>query len=178
MKAINHFIVSMLLVCVFSFEAHAQKVEREKRISLEKFPSASLNMLNSEFTGRTHEKLYIETGNSGRFYESKFRYQHRKYSVKFYDNGQWLDSEKEIREDELLPAVKKSIHTNLESDHEFDEFKIIRIQEQTSVTGLRYEIEIKGKSRSKTELFEFLFDADGKYIKHEIILIESYTNEF
>jgi len=178
MKAINHFIFSILLLCVFSCEAHAQKVEREKRISLEKFPSASLNMLNSEFTGRTHQKFYLESGSSGTTFEAKFRHEQRKYSVKFSENGQWLDTEKEMREEELVMEVRNNILFNLKSGFNFDEFRMVRIQEQLSGEGLRYEIEIKGKSRGKTELYEFLFDAEGKYINHEVILIESYTNEF
>jgi len=170
--------IIILLLSAFSSDTYAQKVERERRITSEKFPTTSMNFLDSAFAERTHQKLYIETGNSGDTYEAKFRYELRKFSVKFYDNGQWLDSEKEISEDELLPDVKNNIFANLRSGFEYDEFKMIRIQEQTSLAGLRYEIEIKGKTRGKTELFEFLFDADGKYIMHEVILIESYSNEF
>lgn len=173
-----YFSVCILLVGVFSLQSQAQKVEKERRISLEKFPATSLKMLDLEFSGRTHQKLYLETGSSGTTYESKFTFGQQKYSVKFFENGQWMDTEKEVPEDGLLPSVKNNIHASLRSDFSFDKFRLIRIQEQTSKEGLRYEIEIKGKSRGITELFEFLFDGDGTYIRHQVIVIDSYSNEF
>ncbi|MFH1120940.1 MAG: hypothetical protein V1775_14075 [Bacteroidota bacterium] len=168
----------ILLLTIFSNGICAQKVERERRIPSERFPVVSLTFLESGFTGRTHQKLYLETGSSGTAYEAKFEFEKRKYSVKFNENGQWLDTEKEIHEDEILPEVLSCININLDSGFGFDKFKIKRIQVQNSKYGLRYEIEVKGKSRGKTELYEFLFEADGRYIRHEVILIESYTNEF
>lgn len=168
----------ILLLTVFNHGAHAQKVERERRIPSGGFPLVSLTFLDSEFTGRTHQKLYLETGSSDTTYEAKFKYELRKYSVKFYKNGQWMDTEKVIHEDEMTPEVKQRILTNLVSGFNFVDYKLLRIQEQKSKDGLRYEIEVKGKSRGKTELYEFLFEGDGSYLKHEVILIESYTNEF
>lgn len=123
--------------------------------------------------------MYLETGSSGTTYESKFTFGQQKYSVKFFENGQSIDTERNVQEDGLLPSVKNNIHASLRSDFNFDKFRLIRIQEQTSKEkALRYEIEIKGKSRGITELFEFLFDGDGTYIRHQVIVIDSYSNEF
>lgn len=171
------------LICVFLFlaftgEAHAQKVEREKRISGEKFPAAAHRYLEDHFSGRSHQKLYLETGSIGQAYEAKFKAGHSKYSVKFDQNGQWLDTEKEVGEAGLLPSVKEKILDHLATGMDFRNVRLVRIQEQTSPNGLRYEIELKAKSGGKTALYEFLFDAGGSYLSHEEIIIESYINEF
>ncbi|NTW24980.1 MAG: hypothetical protein HGA37_09785, partial [Lentimicrobium sp.] len=128
------------------------------------------------FPGRSHQKLYLQTGSSGLAYEAKFSFEDRQFSILFNENGQWIDTEKEIRKDELPLFVSENMKLTLVQH--YDKYIFKRIQEQETVNGIRYEIELKGKSKGKMTLYEYLFDSKGYYIRHETIIIENYTNEF
>lgn len=171
-------IISFILVLLASVSTSlcAQKVEREKRIPAEAFPPLSSSYLDVHFSGRSHEKLFLQTGSSGLAYEAKFRFEERQFSILFSESGQWIDTEKEIREDELPKHVKDNIMLLLAL--RYDKFILKRIQEQEFVLGKGYEIELKGKSKGEMILYEYLFDSEGNYIRHETIILEAYTNEF
>ncbi len=172
----NHFSVILIVLTSLSLSLCAQKIEKESRIPYGKFPPQSTSYLDEHFPGRSQQKLYLQTGSSGLAYEAKFSFEERKFSILFSEGGEWIDTEKEIREDELPLFVMENIKLTLVQ--QYDKYIIKRIQEQETVNERRYEIELKGKSKGEMTLYEYLFDSEGKYIRHETIILESYTNEF
>lgn len=175
-QGIKHLSVILIFVTSISLSLSAQKIEKENRIPSDNFPALSTSYLDEHFPGRSHQKLYLQTGSSGLAYEAKFSFEDRQFSILFNENGQWIDTEKEIQEEELPLFVLENMKLTLVQH--YDKYIFKRIQKQETVNGIRYEIELKGKSKGEMTLFEYLFDSEGYYINHETIIIENYTNEF
>lgn len=159
----------ILISLSFFSNISAQKIEQEKRINQSEFPSLAMDYLQNHFQGMRKMKLYQETSTDSITYEAKFKLNQSRYSVEFFPNGQLLDIEKMI-DFETIPTQTRQKITQLWNEH-FQKHKITRCQEQTSKRGIRYEIELKGKNKEGRALYEYLFEANGDFVrKREIIL--------
>ncbi|MHC1774393.1 MAG: hypothetical protein AB9834_03170 [Lentimicrobium sp.] len=171
---LKHYLV-LLFFSTF-LHLHAQKVEIEKRISFNDFPSVSLEFLKDSFPDCGDIRYYKEVNSSGISYEAKFDYSGTLYSVEFDTIGEWLDTEFVININELEVNILNNINHYL--DKRFSSWKIKKLQKQLSASGIRYEAVIKGRKNGKPDFYEFLFDSDGHYLQDEIIIFETLSNEF
>ena len=153
----------------------AQKIEIEKRISADEMPVEAMTWLEMRFPDRDRSRYYEEMSDAGRTVEAKFRHQAGRYSVEFFTDGRWKETEREVPFEDLPPAVREAINRQLEDF--FRRHRVIRAQEQlTEGTVTGYELEIKGKSADHLGYFEGQFDAAGE--QRRIRTVEKRPNEF
>ena len=114
-------------------------------------------------------KYYQEFAVDTMTYEAKFRWRDYLYSVKFYPDGALFDIEKKVNFHSLPEEVQAKIKEKWQQD--FKKFRVSKCQEQTSDAGLRYEIEMKGKKQGDTAFYEYLFEADGAFVKRSKIFL-------
>lgn len=155
----------LLLWCfsLISVDAQIQKIEMEQRISEEAFPKDALLHLEHSFSPEKKVKYYQENSGEGESYEAKFKKNGHRFSVEYAVDGSLLDIEKQMN----FSAVPETVQARINKywNEEFKRFKILKCQEQSSSAGIRYEIEIKGYSKKGIRLYEYLFDADGTFLK-------------
>ena len=175
MKSVT--IILLVILCASAFHRlSAQKVEIEKRIPLIEFPASAAVFLKDSFPDCKQMRYYKETNSAGIGYEAKFEYAGTTYSVEFDHNGQWQDTETLVELSQLDTFVQNNIASVL--SQKFDSGKVKKLQKQRSSSGIRYEAVIKGRKNGKPEFYEFLFDAEGKYLSEEIIIFETLSNEY
>lgn len=172
---IKYFIVLLSLLSFFQ-SLLAQKVEIEKRISSDEFPSNSIEFLKDSFPDGEGTRYYKEINSTGINYEAKFEYSGTLYSVEFNTNGEWLDTESLVSINKLDMNILNNMNHYL--DKRFSSCKIKKLQKQRSSSGIRYEAVIKGRKKGKPEFYEFLFDSEGHYLQDEIIIFEALSSEF
>lgn len=154
----------------------AQKVEIEKRISLNDFPAGSIEFLKDSFPDCEDIRYYREENSTGISYEAKFDYSGAVYSIEFNNMGEWLDTESVIKVNELGQNILNNMTHYL--DNRFSTFRIKKLQKQLSASGIRFEAVIKGRKNGKADFYEFLFDSEGHYLQDETIIFETLSNEF
>ena len=183
--------LTFLLLILFSFSSIAQskKKEKEARISRDEMPPKSLLLLgkfdDKEFKQKTY---FFEIDGNKKSYEAKFIYKKHAYSVEFSEEGKLQDVEKVIEKKEIPTSTRDAIEVYLENN--FDAFKLEKIQEQFPNKGKaeetfqeslqqnqnpdNYEIIVQVKKEQRYFVYEFLFDAFGKFKKKRKVDKNSY----
>lgn len=151
----------------------SQKVEVEKKIRRDDFPSNSLQWLEKTFPQLRKDRYFKEYGADTINYEAKFCWNREKYSVEFLKDGSLKDIEKQISFSSVSPESKKNIEEQL--DRDFIKWKISRCQEQRvpDRPDKRFEIEIKGSDATGAVMYEYLFDEQGSLVNRQKILLPS-----
>lgn len=97
---IKYLWLTMISTLNLFFAAHAQKYEREARISASEMPAPALEHLAEAYPERKRTRHYAEHSRLGQeqklrlFYESKFKTEGLHYSVKFDSLGRLYDVER------------------------------------------------------------------------------------
>lgn len=171
---LKYFLVLLYILCFLNLPA--QKVEIEKRISLNDFPAISSEFLKDSFPDCKDIRYYKQVNSTDISFEAKFNYSGTLYSVEFNPGGEWLDTESVVSFNRLDINILVNINNYL--DKRFSSCKIKKLQKQLSASGIRYEAVIKGKKNGKPDFYEYLFDSEGHYLQDEIIIFETMSNEF
>jgi hypothetical protein len=161
--------------CFLGSGLFAQKVEVERRIKANALPDQVLEFLQKKYPDKRRIKHYEEYNEKGRFYESKFCYEEKRYSVKFDSSGQLYDIERAVKFKSLPASISQQIESHL-SDH-FQRYRVVKVQEQLvdgQVAG--YELEAKGKASGRLGYFEFQFDTRGN--QKSVRAVEKPDNDF
>ncbi len=162
--------ICLLFVSLLSGTAAlCQKIEIEKKISREDFPKGALLLVEHRFPGAQKIKFYQERSADNTSFEAKFCFEKHRYSVEFTSSGDLLDIEKRLKFKELPLSTQEAIQQKWNQD--FKRFSVQKCQQQTSDHGTRYEIEVKGKTTKGTAFYEYLFEANGRYIQKEKIIL-------
>lgn len=134
-------IAALMLIAACSVKAQdvPQKV---KDAFSKKFPSAQKVKWNKEKNDE---------------WEAEFKMNGKEYSANFTSNGEWKETESEIKVSELPAPVKKTLET------EFAGYKIEEAELAETPQGTFYEVEVE---KDKKE-FEVALSKDGKVIKKE-----------
>lgn len=90
-------------------------------------------------------------------WEAEFKMNGKEYSANFSSEGEWKETESEIKTTELPASVKKTLET------EFAGYKIEEAELAETLQGTFYEVEVE---KDKKE-FEVVLSKDGKVIKKE-----------
>ncbi len=168
----NHFLSSLLFLLSITLQTtsvFSQKVEIEKRISKEAFPKQALQLVETDYPEAKRLKFYRERSADSTTFEAKFCFEKHRYSVEFDPEGELLDIEKKVKFKTLPEPTKKTIEAKWTED--FKRFRVSKCQEQSSSNGIRYEIEVKGKSSTGTDFYEYLFASDGTFIQKQKIVL-------
>lgn len=91
-------------------------------------------------------------------WEAEFKMNGKEYTANFSNNGEWLETECEIKKSELPAAVLTSIKTN------FAEYKIDEVEISESMKVTVYEV-ILEKGNDEMEV---VFDKSGKIISKKV----------
>lgn len=167
-KSYKHVILllsSILLASPFGF---CQKLEVEKRIKKGEFPKKALQYLEEEFEIASKIKWYKEMSGAEKSFEAKFTCDGKQHSVEFYEDGQLMDVETEIPYHVIPVTSRKRMEARWNKD--FKKSRVRRVQKQQSDLGTRYEIIVRGKKENNSELYEYLFESDGRFVQSLHIL--------
>lgn len=172
----RQFLILLLLVSISGFSQ--QKFEREYRIKNDKVPQRALDFIaKCKFDKKI--RWFAEESQEGKSIEAKSCKNKHKFSIEFDTLGNVLDVEKTIKWKEISTTKQIAIKSGLEKRFKKYRIKKIQIQWQTDhdfyielINGKGedqiaefYEIVLKGKEKSLTNLFEILIDANGTILK-------------
>lgn len=155
------------------------KVEREYRTKSALVPDEALKFMELAGFPTFRIKWYLETDLNDTTYEAKINYRDRLYSIEFDRQGKLQDVEIEIAWTEIPLPVRENILEILEQ--QYDRYRIRKVQIQYSGNPesvalaigknftsheltVRYEIEVIGKSRKQSNLYEYLFSETGELL--------------
>lgn len=186
---LKHLILSLLLI--LSINSFGQyKYEREVRVKKTVVPDVALShveLMNLD----SKIRWFKEQGNQEIYYEAKTKYKGQRYSIKFKEDGSFLDLEIEVTPKEMPERTVNIIEGFLES--EFNTYSIEKIQiqytgdpekvltrfhEWPSITGVdvNYEMVISTKREGSFVMFELLFSEAGAVVHQAEIVLKSINN--
>ncbi|MGE5395602.1 MAG: PepSY-like domain-containing protein [Candidatus Saccharibacteria bacterium] len=141
----------LLLFIIMAFVLGVSALNQKE----EKIPAAAKTAFATKFP--TAEKVKWSVEKPGEF-EAEFKQNGVESSVLFDDKGNLIETETEVKESDLPPAVKSLIAKD------FSGYKLDEIEKAADAKGsTTYEMEaVKGK-----EKLEISFDSNGKLLKKE-----------
>ncbi len=182
----------LILSFIYSIEATGQaKIEREYRINAISVPLQARQWNDSTFQLKPSKiKWYKETTGSKQSFEAKFRWRGNSHSVEFDHQGIVEDIEIATKWQKLPENTKIAITRHLKSN--YISFKIIKIQQQivgspialrkyirdstNSNITLKYEMEIRGRTKTQNEIWEILFDSKGEFLTVKQVILNPSPN--
>lgn len=185
-------LIYILLLITFTPSSNLfaqEKFEKESRIKQKDVVAKALSFMDSlHFPNKV--KWYKEEGLSGKSIEAKFKYQKALYSVEFDTLGNIEDIEIELNWDDLESNLKDSIFLQLKSN--CLKHKIVKVQKQytgsesqllsilnptknQSLTT-KYELIVSCSLQKTVELFEYLFNDNGKIISISKIVFKNSSH--
>lgn len=186
------FGLSLIIICCCSFTMSQDKYEREFRIRKSQFPTAALDVMESELQEVKRLKFYKETDSAKTSFEAKFKKDRLWYSVEFDEKGHLEDIEVLIKEVDIPSDALAKMITYFES--QFSKYRIKRIQQQYPANqeqlketfrnafqnlllpSLNYELIVAGKVDKNYFDYEILFDAEGNFKKIRKSLPPNYDH--
>ena len=186
----NRFIFFICLMSFSSFGFTQPKYEKEMRIKEKEVPENVISFVDSMKLPKKI-KWYKEIGNNKTSYEAKTRYEAKRLSIEFSENGTFEDFEIEINPEDILSEDNKRISDYLLNAH--SKYLIEKVQLQysgepnlilnyflnpESINGLiiHYEVVISTKEDSAYAMYEYLFDENGAFVKKSQIKIKTTDN--
>lgn len=168
------------------------KEEKEYRVKAAEVPSLARDWLKDAFEGRKKVKWFREETSGKASYEAKFLWEKESISVEFDRDGMVEDIEiqKEFGDlpEELTSALRSFFN------QEYQNWRIEKIQLQYSgspddledlvdedeAEGIlaRYEIEFYGETAEDKNLWEGIFDPQGKMLSKRKVILPSTDNLF
>ncbi|MGV6830641.1 MAG: hypothetical protein ACWA5P_03640 [bacterium] len=183
----HRLIIFLIVFSTLNWSYSQNKNEREFRIKEEALPTAIKETLSLFPKNTKRLKFYKEQDGEKESYEVKFKFQRQWYSVEFDTNG--------ILEDVEVLQPKSFFKTNADSKilayfkSKNSSFKFLRIQKQyvyDSNESLEtflidvfnsqpnrasnFELIILEKSDNSSQLYEYVFDAKGKFISKRKVI--------
>ena len=183
--------ISLILFSFPGINTFAQeKIEKESRIDLTVVPKNAQSFI-SGLALDSKIKWYLEQGINQTTIEAKFKHNGKKYSVEFDSIGNIEDIEVEISWKDLEVGVKESIKKQL--DLNCSKYKINKIQTQylgnaknlsflfkqnsnTQKLETNYELIVRCNQENEVNLFEYLFNHQGKLISTSKIIFRNSSH--
>ena len=184
-------LVSFLLL---SFEGFSQKkVEFEIAVDQDSVPGISRDFVEQLFPEQK-VNWFFEKSADDSTYEAKVKVNKKRYSVEFSYAGEFQDVEELMKENEVPQYVIDTIRGKLKESFQIIEFKkiqkqylnkgdVMKVLKERNLSDAKKEVEINyeiiifGESDAKQAYYEYLFDADGLFLKMQE-LEESSTDNF
>ena len=116
-------------------------------------PASAVNAFKAKYPNVQNPKWEKESADE---WEAEFKADGREMSAVFKSDGTWLESETEIKAEDLPKAVQEGIATEF-SGYEIEEAEAV----ERPGMALAYEVELEKGEKT----VEALFDADGALIK-------------
>lgn len=141
----NPMLITVLLVA-FSMQSYAQKSDSKN------VPEKVLSAFNAKFPDAKKVEWEMESDSE---WEAEFKWNGKEYSANFSTDGEWRETEYEIKESEIPSNIRVILDQNF-SDYEIEDPEI----SETS-TGKSYEMEIEAGE----EEYEVTIDTKGNLTK-------------
>ena len=177
-----------LIVFFVSYNLFAQdKFEKESRIKPKNVPSKALSFIDS-LKMDTKVKWYLEEGLNKKSIEAKYKQNKVSYSIEFDSLGKIEDIEIEVNWGDLESSLRESISSQLQqncSSHriekvqrqftgsENDLFTLLNTRIIFEHLNINYEIIVRCKQLNEVDLFEYLFNNNGKLISTSKIVLKN-----
>lgn len=197
MLSSQHFIKSCfitLLILFSSQSTNAQiKNEKEQRIQLSEFPEGAKSIIHNLPKGCKRFKYYIETDGDKLSFEAKFKFNKKRYSIEFTEDGQIEDVEFIVKLKHVKPSIKKNINSYFNLT--FKTYKFIKLQNQYVYNSDKnqlqflndvlfqkqkslpnFEIIAEIKINKQREVREFTFNNKGEFANYRILNPDSYEH--
>jgi hypothetical protein len=145
----NHPLATLLLLSI-SMSACAQKINETD------VPQPVKTAFTTKFPKANGVKWELEDGKD---YEAEFKESGKERSATFSPNGQWLETETEIKPAALPAAVTQAIATSF-AGSKIEEAETV----ETPDRGTFYEVELEQGERT----LEVQFAADGTVLKQAV----------
>ncbi len=126
-------------------------------LSAQKVPDAVAKGLEKQFPGAKAVK-WLDPEDEGE-YETTFKWNKKRMTAKFDDEGNWLESEHEISKSKLPAAVHLTISIEF-ADYEIDSVEMISTPERKEA----YEVGLLGEEQN----YKVIFTAGGKILEKDI----------
>ncbi len=170
-----------ILICIPFLAISQNKYEREIRIDKADFPVEALDLVSPYLEDVKRVRFYRETDSIKVSYEAKFKKGKLLYSVEFDQTGKLEDIEFVIKKNDIPEESWNNIIGWL--NNEFEKTKVKKIQqqypnEQSSPEELlkeafqnlilpyiHYELIFSAQNGKGFQMYEGLFDANGKMLK-------------
>lgn len=184
-----------IILCLFCLLAFSNlmaqtKSEREVGVNAAEVPNAAREWMKDAYEGARKYNWFKEFSDDGQSFEAKLKWEKKWHSVKFDTLGNILDIEVETQLELLPPKVHHAITKCLDSAFTKHNIRRIQIQyvgesdaledlidekEEEDITT-NYEIEFFGKTEEENEMWEGLFDSQGKLLKCRKIELGNVDN--
>lgn len=183
-----------LLFFAIGISSSAQvKYEKEFRIEKSQFPEISISTVAPYIKDVKRLRFYKEIDSSLQTYEIKFRKDRLHYSIEFSDEGELQDIKITIKPVDIPDQSWITITENLNEN--FEKFKVRKIQQQypraafasDAITfrntfqnlllpEIRYEIEVHDRTARGNVDYQFLYNAEGGFIRMRKSLPPNYDH--
>ncbi|MEM6684600.1 MAG: hypothetical protein AAF617_02300 [Bacteroidota bacterium] len=170
------------------------KYERETRIEKKAFPQNALELLEKSLPKKVRKVKYYKEQDSLKIsYETKLKFEKRKYSIEFSDEGLLEDVEVTIKQKHITPKTLQKITNYFNAN--YNSFRIKKIQRQYNNTATKtpgnvlknafsnaldvlysYEIIAEVKADKKRYFIEITFTKDGDFTMVRTIIQSSYDH--
>ena len=185
----RNFLLSFCIL-IFNLGLAQTKYEKEVRIKATEAPVNALNFIESlEFNRKV--RWYKEFGLDKTSVEAKTKYQGKKYSVEFSNDGSFEDMEVQIGWREMATSLQNKIDEYLRN--KYGSYKIEKIQIQfigdlnvlrpivkewqlSESLNINYELVINTKIEKSFKRFELLFSEDGEMLSTSEIVLKNRDN--
>ncbi|WP_243473718.1 hypothetical protein [Winogradskyella sp. MH6] len=181
----------LIFICQFVFSQI--KNEKEERITESEFPEAAIAVVNNLPDDCKRLKFYKETDGEKQSFEVKFKYNRKRYSLEFSEDGVIEDLEVLTKFKTINEEKKSKIEDYFKS--RFNKYKLIKVQKQfvyhekldalsfandilnnTSTEAPNFEIIAEVKTNKKRDIREFTFDESGTFVNFRILNPTSYEH--
>lgn len=190
LKFARFFLVIMILGSASTKLCAQEKFERESRLKRSDVPQKALDFIDSlEIKNRV--KWYFEQGLERTSIEAKYKKDKKRHSVEFDSLGNIEDVEIELQWKNLPIKLQDSIFSQLQKDctkYKIEKVQIqftgelenlftkLKISEKVVPLTTRYEIIVKCTSNKGVNLFEYLFNDEGKVVSKSKIIFKNSSN--
>ena len=187
-SSISLFLPLFLTISINLFAQ--EKFESERSIKRSEVPTNALLFIDSLKT-ETRIKWYEEEGLTKKSFEAKFKLNRVKYSVEFDTLGIIEDVEMEFDWLELSDSTARLIKAQMNDacvkhkirkvqkqfiGSEHDLFNLLRQNIWSDSIDVNYEIVVKCKNQSETNLFEYLFTDEGELLNKSKIVFKNSSH--
>lgn len=172
---------SKITIILFLFlTIHSVVSAQDRSVNEKDVPVQVKDYLSTTYPESGKKEYYKISKNDTAVYEVEFVANKVRYNLKFTQQGELLETEKEIELEDLDPAVRLKITLIMEKT--FSKSKIHKVQE-VDPTGLRrYEVTAKIKSKKDdaftSGVYAVLFDESGQLLKIEKEELNSIESVF
>ena len=183
-------LITCLLVFLITTSFSQEKNELEERVKKSEVPETALEWLKDAYETKRRTKWYYQTDGEEEVFEAKLKHKKHLHSVEFDMNGVVQNIEVLLKEKEIDQDVHKVILSYLEQTYSKYSLSKMQIQytgdpddledlideNEFEDISINYEIEYYGKTDTEDELWEGLFDQNGKLITKRIVKIKNTDN--